>query len=136
MNTKIKFLTALLIIISTSVFGQRKIETTFKVDGLCEMCKKRIERSLEVNGVIFSEWNIDTKELFVVYRPKKITIEEIHQLINQAGHDTESSSAPDTVYNQIHHCCQYRGDIRSEEMAIPPDTVAPYSPEHIKMLQE
>jgi periplasmic mercuric ion binding protein len=118
-----------LLITSTSVFAQRKIETTFKVDGECNMCKKRIEKALDVPGVIFAEWNIEKKEAFVVYKPKKISIDEIHQHINAVGHDTERSLAPDSVYEQIHHCCRYRVDKSS---VAPSDTIDFRAPEHYK----
>ena len=128
MTHSFKYSITLFLLISSFVaFGQRKIETTFKVDGECEMCKKRIEKALDVPGVIFAEWSIEKKEAFVVYKPKKIGIDEIHQRINAAGHDTERSLAPDSVYEQIHHCCRYRVDPAS---VTPSDTIDFRAPEH------
>lgn len=121
----------LLIAASISVIGQRKIETTFIVDGECNMCKKRIESALETKGIIFSEWNVDSKELFVAFKPKKITIGEIHERINSVGHDTERSLASDSIYSTIHGCCRYRST-QSPEMTPPSDTLSDDTPMHIR----
>ncbi len=118
-------------VVPNQIWAQKKIETTFIVDGECDMCKKRIEKSLDTRGVLFSEWNVETKELFVAFRPGKISIDEIHALINNVGHDTERSLAPDSVYNNIHHCCRYRST-SSPHMITPPDTLSPNAPAHIR----
>ncbi len=83
-------------------------ETTFKVNGVCEMCKHRIENALDVKGVKFSEWNEKTHQCTVVYKPKLISNATIHQLVAKAGHDTDSVKAAEDTYNNLHHCCKYR----------------------------
>jgi mercuric ion binding protein len=116
-----------------SIHAQKKVETTFIVDGECNMCKERIEGALDAKGVLFSEWNVETKQLFVAYRPGKISIEEIHERINNVGHDTERSSAPDSIYENIHGCCRYRATPSPQmEGVIPPDTLSPIAPAHIR----
>ena len=65
----------------------QKQQDTIMVDGLCDMCKTRIETCLDVKGVWFAEWDIETKKLFIVYKPKKISKEEIGALLNGVGHD-------------------------------------------------
>ncbi|MGY6561835.1 MAG: heavy-metal-associated domain-containing protein [Luteibaculaceae bacterium] len=82
-------------------------ESTFWVNGNCNMCKKRIEKALEVNGIKTADYNPETKNLFVAFRNDKITMEEIHSLINAAGHDTRLGYAPKEVYENLHHCCVY-----------------------------
>ena len=95
---------------SFTAIGQQKKskEINFKVNGVCDMCKERIENALDVKGIKFSDWNIETHNCTVVYKPEKISETEIHQLISDAGHDTDSIKATDEVYNTIHHCCKYR----------------------------
>ena len=51
--------------------------TTFKVMGVCDMCKKRIEKALKTKGVENAQWDIDTKLLSVVFDTTKITLEKI-----------------------------------------------------------
>lgn len=81
---------------------------TFKVFGNCTECKERIESACEVKGIKEAIWNIDTKQLQVVYIPEKITLEQIHQLVAAVGHDTEKVKAPDSVYLAMPDCCLYR----------------------------
>lgn len=88
----------------------KKIESHFRVEGLCGMCKDRIENAIDVKGVVYSEWNRETRDLFVVYKPGRIGETQLHRLINQAGHDTEKSKASDEAYSAIHSCCKYRED--------------------------
>lgn len=131
MNIKSLF-SLVLIALSVTVFGQRKIETTFIVDGECDMCKKRIEGALDTKGIIFSEWDVEKKQLFVVYKPKKISIDEVHERINNVGHDTERSLAPDSIYEGIHHCCRYRATASPHMMEAPSDTLSDDAPRHIR----
>ena len=99
-------------LISTIGIGQEKskkpVEISFTVNGICDMCKDRIEDALDVKGIKFSEWSEDTHNCIVIYKPTIITEKEIHQLIATAGHDTDSIKATDEAYDNIHHCCKYR----------------------------
>ncbi len=100
----------LLAIFSLMAFSSAKKPVTvkFKVFGNCPQCKERIEAALDVKGVKSADWNVDTKIIEVVYSPDKITIEKIHQLIADCGHDTEKTKAPDKVYLKLPDCCMYR----------------------------
>ena len=62
--------------------------TSFKVFGVCEQCKHRIEGALKVKGIKNADWNIDTKILSLTYEPPKISLDKIHNKIAAAGHDT------------------------------------------------
>lgn len=89
-----------------------KITTiNIKVDGVCGMCKDRIENALDVKGVKYSSWDKTTHNCEITYRNDKITEEEIHKLLNEAGHDTEKSTATQAQYDQVHKCCKYRDDV-------------------------
>ena len=83
---------------------------SFKVSGECEMCKKRIESSVKVDGVEAAQWNPDTKMMKVKYDADKITIEKIHKLIAAAGYDTDKEKASDSAYHGLPQCCQYKGN--------------------------
>jgi copper chaperone CopZ len=81
---------------------------TFKVYGNCEMCKKRIESALTKNTSIKSAtWDVKTKMLKVVYDPHVLTVDQIHKIVADAGHDTDKLSATDIVYKKLPGCCQY-----------------------------
>jgi copper chaperone CopZ len=100
----------LLAIFSLMAFtnGTKPVSAKFKVFGNCPQCKERIENALDVKGVKSADWNIDTKILEIVYSSDKITIEKIHQLVANSGHDTEKTKAPDKVYLKLPDCCMYR----------------------------
>ncbi len=89
-------------------FAQGKIFTQFRVEGVCSMCEERIEAVLDVPGVVVADWDLDSKELRVVYKPKKIREEDLHALLNSVGHDTSKRRASDDEYAGIHSCCRYR----------------------------
>ncbi len=104
------FILILSILAMGSLNAQKTQEERFIVNGACGMCKKRIETALDVKGIRYAEWNVETKELFVAFKPQKISLEQIHQIIADVGHDTELIQAKDEVYNDIHGCCKYRDE--------------------------
>lgn len=88
--------------------GSVKTETVeFKVYGNCGMCKTRIEKSLKVDGVESAIWDKDTKMVKVVFNSDKISVDNIHQLVAEVGHDTEMVKAKDENYDKLHSCCKY-----------------------------
>lgn len=112
MRTLKTIIIVLLSSVASIVIGQEKskkpLELNFNVNGVCDMCKERIEGALDVKGIKFSEWSEKSHNCKVVYKPSQISEKEIHQLIADAGHDTEAVKANDEVYKKMHHCCQYR----------------------------
>src|SRR5438067_2833805 len=117
MKTIILFvLTGVLLMVShADAFAQKSRDpvsddtsVSFKVYGVCEQCKHRIEEALKVKGVKSAEWNIDTKILSLVYDPSHISLERIQKKIISAGHDTYEKKANDAVYNALPSCCHYR----------------------------
>ncbi|MFT5183055.1 MAG: mercuric ion binding protein [Flavobacteriales bacterium] len=101
---------ALTLFMGLSTFAQKSkpVSLEFEVGGVCDMCKKRIEKTMDIAGVVFAEYELDTHTLSLVYKPNKIDEEKIHELLNEAGHDTEKSKATDEQYDAIHNCCKYR----------------------------
>ncbi len=86
----------------------KSMTETFIVYGNCGMCEKRIEKSIqEVAGVFQGDWNNETGEMTVAYDPSKITLNDIKQKIADAGHDTETIRANNSVYSNLPGCCQY-----------------------------
>ena len=72
------------------------------------MCEDRIEKSLDISGVIMADWDRKTKDLTVAYKTNKLSETQIHQRVADAGHDTEKVKATDEVYANLHGCCKYR----------------------------
>ena len=67
-------LTILTILISTLGFAQSKnAKENLVVDGVCKMCKKRIEKvCLKTNGVKYASWNIETHNLSLIIDQTKV----------------------------------------------------------------
>ena len=81
-----------------------------KVNGVCAMCKNRIENgALSVPGVKSATWNEGTKNLKIKYDLfKKDAVENVEKKIASVGHDNEKYKADDKVYNALPDCCHYR----------------------------
>lgn len=80
----------------------------FNVNGNCEMCKERIEKTaISIEGVNSAEWDIDSKMLHISFNNKNVALADIHKAIAKVGHDTEKEKAPDDVYNSLPGCCKY-----------------------------
>ncbi len=102
-----------LILISSTVFSQKKniVEESFEVNGVCKMCKARIEKTaFKQKGVKNAEWDINNHLLTVLYDKSKLDINQIHKSIAKVGHDTSKEEAPDEVYDNLPMCCLYNRD--------------------------
>lgn len=85
------------------------IHAHFRVEGLCEMCKERIETTAaKVTGVESALWDMESKILHLNYNSSKTTPDKILKAVADAGHDNEMYKAPDDVYNSLPECCLYR----------------------------
>jgi copper chaperone CopZ len=106
-----KNLFIILFLLSFSLsFSQTKTDAFF-VDGVCGMCKERIENScIKVKGIKMVNWNLENREIKVIYNTKKISIDEIHKFIASIGHDTKKEKAPEEIYNSLDMCCKYRDE--------------------------
>ena len=87
--------------------GIKQVEV--KVSGNCSQCKTRIENAVKVKGVKYAKWDKKSKQLTLAYIPSVISLDSLEHRIALAGHDNERFTAPDSVYNELPGCCQYRG---------------------------
>ena len=102
---------------TTAAISQNKnARATLEVDGICGMCKERIEKaSIRTKGVKSAVWNIESKELSLIYDENKTDLKKISQNIADVGHDTKEIKATDEAYNSVHPCCLYRDeDVKSD----------------------
>lgn len=108
---KVVTLFVLLLITQTSFSQSRNAKASFEVDGVCMMCKARIEKvCITTKGVKMADWNVKTHELKVVYDERKTSINDIKTRIAAVGHDTEEIKATNEAYNKIDPCCKYRDE--------------------------
>ncbi|MCK0132032.1 cation transporter [Flavobacteriaceae bacterium F08102] len=100
--------------ISFTVEAQKKSKTskeTFMVDGICKMCKDRIEKvAMQTKGVKFASYDIDKKELYCIFNNKKTSVTELKKAMAAAGHDTEEFKATEKAYLALDSCCYYRDE--------------------------
>jgi len=111
------FLSLTLLSITTISFAQNKnAKASIEVDGVCMMCKNRIEKaSLKTKGVKSAVWNVESHELKLIFDENKTDLTTIQKNIAAVGHDTQKLKATDEAYDSVHPCCKYREDAVVEE---------------------
>ena len=110
-------LTITMLFIGTLLYGQNKnAKASIDVDGVCMMCKKRIEKaSLKTKGVKSASWNVDTHELKLIFDENKTSLSQIASNVTDVGHDTQSFIASKEAYESLDPCCKYRDEAVVED---------------------
>ena len=111
-------LIAIVSILSFTANAQEKnknAKVTFEVDGVCGMCKKRIETAaLKTKGVKFALWNVKTHKLNLIMDERKVELGTVQQNIANVGHDIilkdKKITATLKAYNSVNPCCKYRDE--------------------------
>ncbi|MFK2819561.1 heavy-metal-associated domain-containing protein [Flavobacteriaceae sp. LMIT009] len=101
-----------LMLFGATAFAQNKnARASLEVDGVCMMCKDRIEKAcITTKGVKSAVWNVKTHELKLIYDERKTDLKAIQKNIVAVGHDTKAMKATDEAYNSVHACCKYRDE--------------------------
>lgn len=103
-------------VLTQSVLAQSQQNVTIFVNGLCQMCKDRIEAAaLKTTGVASANWNIESKQLTVNVDTAKFNEDKLHSKMAEVGHDTEKKKASNKAYNKLHTCCKYRVEAFEKE---------------------
>ena len=88
---------------------KKNARVAFEVDGICGMCKKRIETAaLKTKGVKFAIWDVSTHQINIILDERKTTLETLKINIANIGHDINGFRASDEAYESVHPCCKYR----------------------------
>ena len=88
---------------------KKNAKVAFEVDGICGMCKKRIETAaLKTKGVKFAIWDVKSHQINIIFDERKTKIETVKQNIANVGHDVTDFKASDEAYESVHPCCKYR----------------------------
>jgi len=81
-----------------------------KVAGVCEMCKKRIEKAAySVPGVKSAVWHQDHQDMHLILDENKCSLDDVSKAVAKSGHDTDKAKAAKEDYDKLHPCCQYKG---------------------------
>lgn len=96
--------------LGTMAFAQNKnAKASMEVDGVCGMCKERIEKAaIRTKGVKSAIWDVDTHELKLIYDERKTNVKAVAQKLAEVGHDTKDIKATEEAYMSVHPCCRYR----------------------------
>ena len=99
-----------LLLLPVGVNAQKKIEkVAVEVDGVCSMCKARIEKaSFSEKGVKSASWSVEDHQLTLIYDASKTSIDSIQKKVSLAGHNTPLFKAPEEAYQSLPMCCKYR----------------------------
>jgi len=115
-----KILMAITLLLSAAaVTAQMKNSKTnsVKIYGNCGMCETKIEKAGNIKNVASVDWNKDTKMATLTYDSSKTSEDEILKRIALAGYDSEKFLAPDSVYDELHGCCQYDREAKTTTVA-------------------
>lgn len=84
---------------------------SFKVYGVCDDCKERIESSaLDAKGVKKAEWDKQS-DILVLVGSSKMDKQKVADTVAKAGYKSELAEADKKGYAKLPACCQYDGKI-------------------------
>ncbi len=101
---------------SQEIKKKKNAKVSFEVDGICGMCKKRIETAaLKTKGVKFALWSVKTHQLNLIMDERKTDVSTVQKNILKVGHDVilaenKKLEAKTEAYNSVHPCCKYRDE--------------------------
>ena len=108
---KLILVTGMLLFGVISYAQNKNAKASIEVDGVCMMCKVRIEKAaIKTKGVKSAVWNVKTHELKLIYNENKTNLLSIQENIAAVGHDTKAFKATDEAYNSVDPCCMYRDE--------------------------
>ncbi len=91
----------------------KSVVTEIKVEGQCGDCKERIEKALDVQGISFATWDVETKMLTIRYNDKKYSEDEIHKMISELGYSTDKLAANTDSQSKLPGCCQPKEPVKA-----------------------
>lgn len=94
---------------STQNIAAKSEHAMITVQGLCEMCKERIEKAAKsVSGVTSASWEQKPKQLHLNFDPHQTNVDAVSKAIAKVGHDTEKDKTDKKTYDALPGCCKYR----------------------------
>ncbi len=97
-----------------SATAQQVRSDSFKVQGECGMCKKKIENAAKKAGATYAEWSPVTKTLNVSYNTSLSSVAVLQQAIAKTGYYTPGYKATEEAYNALDECCKYERQASKE----------------------
>ncbi|MBQ9313143.1 MAG: cation transporter [Bacteroidales bacterium] len=95
---------------SIEMFASKDKTSTFKVNGVCGMCKKKIESTAKgIAGVKAAVWDKETKDLKVTFDSKKTSEKKIQEAIAKIGYNAGNVKADKEAMEKLPACCKEGG---------------------------
>lgn len=105
-------LIALFMLLSTA-WGQKtpKVQTVvIHTSAECSECEQRLENGLNyTKGVMFAEFDLESRNVTVKYNTKKTSPEALRKVINGLGYDADDTKADKTAFEKLPACCKPNG---------------------------
>lgn len=105
-----KYIIIMLLVTIGQLAIAKSVVKEFKVEGQCGECKERIEKALDLPGISFATWDVDSKVLTVRFNDSKYTENEIHTIISELGYATSTLKANKEAENKLPKCCRPGGN--------------------------
>jgi len=115
MKTKIQSIFIVLIILTGLSFtfttaNAQTEEIVIQTTAQCGECKENIEKALMAEkGVKFSELDIETKKVKVVYNSKKTNPDALRLVSSNTGYDADEVAANPEAVKKLSPCCTKDG---------------------------
>lgn len=85
-------------------------EVVLKTSAECGECKERIESKLNyTKGIVFADLDYKSQLLTVKFKPAKITLKDIKQIVSDLGYDADDVKANPEAQKALPLCCQPGG---------------------------
>ncbi len=110
-----KYIIITLLVTISQLAIAKSVVKEFKVEGQCGECKERIEKALDLPGISFATWDVDSKILTVRFNDSKYTENEIHTIISKLGYATAKLEANKEAENKLPKCCRPGGAAHCDE---------------------
>ncbi len=108
---KVIFILSFMLIGISAQAQKKNAKVSFDVDGVCMMCKKRIEKAaLNTKGVKFASWDMKTHKLSLIIDERKTNLKTVKKAVAKVGHDTKDVKATKEAYESVSPCCKYRDE--------------------------
>ncbi len=91
-------------------FANNPGEITVKSSVVCDMCKETIEEGLAYEkGIKRVAVDVEANTIFVKYNDKKLSDEEVKNLIAGLGYAADEVKPVKEAYDNLHGCCKMPG---------------------------
>ncbi len=99
--------TSLIVIVAMSTTSLEAKEGKVKVNGICGMCKNKIEKTAKaIKGVRTAVWDAKTRDLTVNYNEKLTDIDRISEAVAKIGYDAGDIKANKDARAKLPNCCK------------------------------